>query len=96
LTFPSVNMPSTVASVLLKLSVSSASPDEVETSKSASPIIGLGPPLTEGYVDAGFGSVFETVGFAGALILMFGTAIWWLCKKQATLAQYSTVQYNGV
>jgi hypothetical protein len=42
-------------------------------------------------VDAGIGSVFETVGFTGALILMFGTAIWWLCKKQATLA-YSTTE----
>jgi hypothetical protein len=80
LTFPSVNMP-TITSII-KASESSASPDEVETSESSSPIIGLGlPPLTEGYVDAGFGSVFETVGFTGALILMSGTAIWWLCKK---------------
>jgi hypothetical protein len=89
LTFTPVNMPS-VASIV-NASHSSSPPDDVKTTKSTSPIVGLGPPLTEGFVDAGFGSVFETVGFTGALILMFGTAIWWLCKKQATLA-YSTTE----
>jgi hypothetical protein len=46
--------------------------------------------LTEGFVDAGFGSIYETVGFTGALILMFGTSIWSLCKKQATRVYITT------
>jgi hypothetical protein len=54
-------------------------------------VIGSDPPPTEGYVDAGFGSIYETVGFTGALIAMFGTAVWWLCRKQVTLA-YSTAE----
>jgi hypothetical protein len=89
LSFTSVNMPS-VAS-LVAASESSGVPDEVKTDKSTSPVIGFGPPLTEGFVDAGFGSIYETIGFTGALILMFGSAVWWLCKKQATLA-YSTTE----
>ena len=45
-----------------------------------------------GFVDAaGFGSIHETAGFTGTLILMANTAIWWLCKKQGTLA-YSTTK----
>jgi hypothetical protein len=70
LTFTSVNMPS-VAS-LVNASESSDKHDDVDTTKSASPIVGFGPPLTEGFVDAGFGSIYETVGFTGALILIFG------------------------
>ena len=89
LIFPSVNMP-TVAS-LHAASRSSSLPASIKTSKSTSPVIGVGPPLTEGFVDAGFGSIYETVGFTGAVILMSGTAVWWLCKKQATLA-YSTTE----
>jgi hypothetical protein len=49
------------------------------------------PPSTDGFVDAGFGSVYETVGFTGACVLISGTAFWWLSKKQATLA-YSTTE----
>jgi hypothetical protein len=89
LIFPSVHMP-TVAS-LHASSQSSSLPASIKTSKSTSPVIGVGPPLTEGFVDAGFGSIYETVGFTGAVILMSGTAVWWLCKKQATLA-YSTTE----
>jgi hypothetical protein len=89
LTFPSVNMPS-VASLVAATTTPFHS-DDVDTTKSSSPVIGVGPPLTDGFIDAGFGSIYETVGFTGALILMFGTAVWWLCKKQATLA-YSTTE----
>jgi hypothetical protein len=45
-------------------------------------MIGVGPPLTEGFVDVGF----------GALIFMFGSVIWWLCKKQATLVYSTTTE----
>ena len=60
LNFPSVNMPY-VAS-LLGSSQSKHVPRTIQTTKSTSPIIGVGPPLTEGFVDAGFGSIYETVG----------------------------------
>jgi hypothetical protein len=89
LTFPSVHMPS-VASIVQATDRdppgSTGSP-----TISSSPMVGLNPPPNEGFVDAGFGSIYETVGFTGALIAMFGTAVWWLCKKQATLA-YSTAE----
>jgi hypothetical protein len=66
LTFAPVDMPS-VASIVAA-SDSATSLDDVTTTKSSSPVVGLGPPLTEGFVDAGFGSIYETVGFTGALI----------------------------
>jgi hypothetical protein len=60
----------------------------------SSPVIGvLGTPLTEqGVVDAGFGSIYETVGFTGAtlLILMLGTVMGWLFKKQSMLTYSMT------
>jgi hypothetical protein len=89
LTFPAVDMPS-VASII-QASDSSKKRDKVDTTPSSSPVIGIDPPPTEGYVDADFGSIYETIGFTGALIAMFGTAVWWLCRKQATLA-YSTAE----
>jgi hypothetical protein len=85
LTFPSVNMPSVTALI------STTASDPVDTTESSSPIIGIDPPLTDGFVDAGFGSIYDTIGFTGALVLMSHSAIWWLCKKQATLA-YSTTE----
>jgi hypothetical protein len=39
----------------------------------------------------GFGSIYETIGLPCSYRAMFGTAVWWLCKKQATLA-YSTAE----
>jgi hypothetical protein len=87
-------MPS-VASIVAA-SESETIPDEVEMTKSTNPMTGLGPRLTEGFVDAGFGSIYEIVGFTGALILMFGTTIWWLCKKQATLASTTKSELYAV
>ena len=63
----------------------------VSATKSTSPIFICDPPLTDGMVDASFGTIFEVVGFTGALISMLGTAIWWLCRKQATIA-YNTAE----
>jgi hypothetical protein len=63
----------------------------VSANKSTSPIFICDPPLTDGMVDASFGTIFEVVGFTGALISMIGTAIWWLCRKQATIA-YNTAE----
>ena len=91
LVFPKVNMPSVAALIASSTTSSRPSSEEVDTAPSSSPIVGPGPPLTDGFVDAGFGSIYETVGFTGALILMATTAIWWLCKKQATLT-YSTTE----
>jgi hypothetical protein len=88
LVFPSVNMP--LVGSLVGASESSSDPEDIKMTKSSSPIVGFGAPLTEGFVDAKFGSLYETVGFTGALILMPGTAIWWLCKKQATLVYITT------
>jgi hypothetical protein len=91
LMFPSVNMPS-VAALLASSEPAPATPVDVPTTQSSSPILGFGPPLTDGFVDAGFGSVFKTIGFTGAIIQMAGTSVWWLSsKKQATLA-YSTTE----
>ena len=72
-----VSMP--YAAALIESSATSSPPasDDVDTTKSSSPIVGSGPPLTYG-----FGSIYETVGLTGALILMAGTTIWWLCKNQ--------------
>jgi hypothetical protein len=89
LTFTMVNIPSVESLVAARKSSSTL--DDMEMTKLSSPVICFGPPLTEGFVDAGFGSINETIGFTGALILMFGTSIWWLCKKQVTLA-YSTTE----
>jgi hypothetical protein len=91
LVFPNVDMPSVAALVAASSPGAASAPDTVPTTKSSSPIVGFEPPLTDGFVDAGFGSIYETIGFTGALILMSGTSIWWLCKKQATLA-YSTTE----
>jgi hypothetical protein len=88
LSFPSVRMP-TVAYITRASTDSGSKKRDVSTTPSTCQIVGLDPPPTEGFVDAGFGSIYETIGYTGALILMFGTSIWWLCKKQATIA-YST------
>jgi hypothetical protein len=65
LTFTSVNMP--LVASLIGASKSANALDEVEMTKSSSPVIGVGPPLTKDFVDAGFGSIYETIGFTGAL-----------------------------
>ena len=84
-------MPSVAVLVPSSATSSPPSSDDVDTAKSSSPIVGPGPPLTDGFVDARFSSIYETVGFTGALILIANTLIWWLYKKQATLT-YSTTE----
>ena len=95
LIFPSVHVLSSVASSMLIASSATSSAlasfDITATKKSSSPIVGLGPPLTDGFVDTGFGSIYEPVGFTGGLILVSSTSIWWICKKQATLAYYYSI-----
>jgi hypothetical protein len=69
LTFTSVDMPS-VAS-LVTASESSSIPDKLETRKSSSPVIGFGPPLTEGFLmQVSVASMKPLAGFTGALILV--------------------------
>jgi hypothetical protein len=53
---------------------------------SISPITVLTPPPTEGEMDANHGSVFETVGFSGVVLLSLGTVFFFLSQKQATTA----------
>jgi hypothetical protein len=55
------------------------------------PITVLTPPPTEGEMDANHGSVFETVGFTGVVLLALGTVFYYLSQKQATSA-YNTAE----
>jgi hypothetical protein len=51
----------------------------------------LTPPPTEGEMDANHGSVFETFGFSGIVLLSLGTVFFFLSQKQATSA-YNTAE----
>jgi hypothetical protein len=86
LTFPTVGMLTVAAITQATAPADRNDKSNVKTTKSSCPVVGFDPPHTEGFVDAGFDSIYKTVGFTGALILMFGTDVWWLCKKQATIA----------
>lgn len=61
------------------------------TTQSTAPIAVLGPPPTEGMMDANHGSIFETVGYSGILLMMLGTVVVYMSKKQAT-AYYNTAE----
>lgn len=50
---------------------------------SRSPVTVVGPPPTDGMMDANHGSVFETVGYSGILLMMLGTVVVYMSKKQA-------------
>lgn len=60
---------------------------------SRSPVTLIGPPPTIGMMDANHGSVFETVGYLGILLMMLGTVVivYMSTKKQATAA-YNTAE----
>jgi hypothetical protein len=92
LVFPSVNMPP-VAALLSSSDSSVTSSDAVETTKSSSPGIGLEPPLTDRFVDAGFGSIYETI-FVSVMCscLVLPSGGYARSKKQEATLAYSTTQ----
>ena len=59
--------------------------------ESSPPVTILTPPPIEGEMDANHGSVFETIGFTGLVLLSMGTAFFFLSQKQATAA-YNTAE----
>jgi hypothetical protein len=63
----------------------------VQSCASVSPVTVLTPPPIEGEMDANHGSVFETIGFTGLVLIGLGTAFYFLSKKQATAA-YNTAE----
>ena len=62
---------------------------------SVSPVTVLTPPPIEGKMDANHGSVFETIGFTGLVLIGLGTAFYFLSQKQATVA-YNTADRNSM
>jgi hypothetical protein len=44
------------------------------------------------FVDSGFGThLFDKKNFAGGLVLMDGTVVHFVCRRQATMAENSTI-----
>jgi hypothetical protein len=82
-TIPTMQVPR-VASINIKSA-------PVQSCDSTSPITVLTPPPIEGEMDANHGSVFETIGFTGLVLISLGTAFYYLSQKQATAA-YNTAE----
>jgi hypothetical protein len=50
------------------------------------------PPHSEAFADAGYGThLFDKKNFTGGLVLMDGTVVHYICRRQATMAENSTI-----